>query len=133
MEFLPFKNNLEDLDPSYKTDLDLCDCFGLEREREREKNILLLIYKTPDLHIGDFYQMINSLLVNEEIRYVQTIDVNFLTVKHMSSFIVYVQRICHSLTLTVRRTFDWLNDVDGLSHNFFAKSSRRNGACFSFL
>ena len=37
MEFLPFKNNLEDLDPSYKTDLDLCDCFGLERERERER------------------------------------------------------------------------------------------------
>ena len=28
---LPFLNNLKDLDPSYKTDLDLWDCFGRKK------------------------------------------------------------------------------------------------------
>ena len=33
VQVLPFLNNLKDLDPSYKMDLDLWDCFG------REKNL----------------------------------------------------------------------------------------------
>ena len=28
---LPFLNDPKDLDPSYKTDLDLCDCFGRKK------------------------------------------------------------------------------------------------------
>ena len=35
----PFKNNLKDLDPSCKMDLDLWDCFG------RKKIVLLLHYR----------------------------------------------------------------------------------------
>ena len=29
---LPFLNNLKDLDPSYKTDLDFWDCFGRKKK-----------------------------------------------------------------------------------------------------
>ena len=36
IRLLPFQNNLKDLDPSFKTDLDLWDCFG-------SKNKLCLI------------------------------------------------------------------------------------------
>ena len=32
-QVLPFQNNLKDLDPSYKTDLDLWDCFGRKKIR----------------------------------------------------------------------------------------------------
>ena len=31
---LPFLNNLKDLDPSYKTDLDFWGCFGSEKLEE---------------------------------------------------------------------------------------------------
>ena len=31
MQVLPFQNSLKDLDPSYKTDLDLWDCFGRKK------------------------------------------------------------------------------------------------------
>ena len=31
MPILPFINNPKDLDPSYKTDLDLWDCFGRKK------------------------------------------------------------------------------------------------------
>ena len=31
IQVLPFQNNLKDLDPSYKTDLDLWDCFGRKK------------------------------------------------------------------------------------------------------
>ena len=30
-QVLPFQNNLKDLDPSYKMDLDFWDCFGRKR------------------------------------------------------------------------------------------------------
>ena len=33
IQVLHFQNNLNDLDPSYKTDLDLWDCFGMKKMR----------------------------------------------------------------------------------------------------
>ena len=35
IQVLPFQNNLKDLDPSYKMDLDLWDCFGIVLEGKK--------------------------------------------------------------------------------------------------
>ena len=42
MEFFSFQNNPQNLDPSYKTDLDLCDCLGREK-LELKQNFIRLI------------------------------------------------------------------------------------------
>ena len=34
MKFLPLQINLKDLDPSYKMDLDLWDCFGRKKHSD---------------------------------------------------------------------------------------------------
>ena len=45
MEFFSIQNNAKDLDPSYKMDLDLCDCQG------RVKTLIIAKYHKTDVVI----------------------------------------------------------------------------------
>ena len=50
---LPFLNNLNDLDPSYKTDLDFLDCFGRKQLRPITEVIRYTKYDTAIISSKD--------------------------------------------------------------------------------
>ena len=52
---LPFLNSLKDLDPSYKTDLDLWDCFGREKIHLISKKIryCVVVYEAGSDIVAD--------------------------------------------------------------------------------
>ena len=58
-DVFPFKNSLQDLDPSSKMDLDLWDCFG------RENTKLQLYYARLILHIFNNFRRINFSLMTK--------------------------------------------------------------------
>ena len=47
---LPFPNNPKDLDPSYKMDLDLCDCFGRKKTLSYNQRNTVLLHSRVSLH-----------------------------------------------------------------------------------
>ena len=59
IQVLPFQNNLKDLDPSYKTDLDLWDCFGRKKIHLISEEIWYILARFQFNVLG-FYVLFSS-------------------------------------------------------------------------
>ena len=78
IQILPFLNNLKDLDPSYKTDLDFWDCFGRETPRLISGEMRYLLIHQPMQHFHSWVMIWHFSSYQKCIPVIKKVIISFL-------------------------------------------------------